>query len=259
MRWSLLLAPTLAACLSRPAFDPVGGFELSPSPPRAEWHELKPAEVRAELEAARTELTRLAAYRATLETRERIGDELFPRRVMHVKLAQAPFRVAVETAAPESERGQRVWFDERKNDGELLAETPGFLGKLVGRVTLDPEGDLAMENRRHPLTDIGLVRLLEQVEEGLGPALARRLPPRLRACAAELGGASVLLVEALVDGEPPDPALLHRMAFARGSGLLLYYGLAELYPEGPALIEEYLYRDVVAAPELTDADFQPPR
>jgi hypothetical protein len=258
MRWCSVLL-LLASCRSQPVFDPVGGFEISPSPAREAWSELELEALRAELETAQAALASLPAYRATLETRERIGDELFPRRVMHVKLAEAPFRVTVETSAPASEAGQRVWFDERKNDGELVAETPGFLGKLVGHVSLDPEGDLAMENRRHPLTDIGLVRLLEQVEESLDPALSRRQPPRVRGVECELGGEPVRLLEALVDGEAPDPALLYRLAFARDSRLLVYTGIAQLFPEGPALLEEYLYRDVVAAPELTDADFEPER
>lgn len=258
---ALLFALTgwaLTGCLSRPALDPVGGFELSPTPDREEWSELGPLDLRTVLRTARSALAPLQQYTATLETRERLEDDLFPRRVMHLQLREEPFSVAIETSEPESESGQRVWFDESENDGELLAETPGFLGTLVGVLSLDPEGDLAMENRRHPITDIGLERLLAQVEVGFAPSLEAREVPRVRVAELDLGGRPVRLVEALVRRELPDASLLYRLGFERSSGLLLYYGLAELFPDGPALVEEYLYREVAPA-TLTDADFRPAR
>lgn len=260
MRACVLLGPFLfASCLARPVFEPVGGFELGPSPAREAWRELAPEELADELRAARSALAQLSGYGATLETRERIGDELFPRRELRLTLRHAPFSVAVETLAPESEHGQRVWFDASANDGELLAETPGFLGKLVGRLSLDPEGDLAMKNRRHPITDIGLLRLLEQIERGFAPTLEQREPPRLRAAECVLAGRPGRLVEAVVRREAPDASLLYRLGFQQETRLLLYYGVAEIYPEGPALVEEYAYRDVVPTPELDDEDFRPPR
>jgi hypothetical protein len=254
---TLIGAWLLAGCLTRPLFDPVGGFELVHASQSSGWSEESPRAFEGWLAEARRGLATLPVYTAVLETRERIEDELFPRRLLALKLRQEPFGVAVETLEPESERGQRVWFDERKNDGELLAETPGFLGGLVGRVSLDPRSDLALRNRRHALTDIGLARLLAQVEAGFVPTLSMPVLPRIRAMEIELEGRAVRLVEALVPREVPDASLLHRFGFDREHALLTYYGLAELLPDGPALIEEYRYRDLVAAPELGDEDFMP--
>jgi hypothetical protein len=240
----------LASCRTTPAWEPLGGFELVAE--AAPWRDLEKRELESWLAIARARLGPLHDYTATLETRERIGDELFPRRVMIVKLREEPFAAAIETQEPLSEAGQRVWYDAARG-GKLVAETPGFLGKLVGRVSLDPRGDLAMENRRHPITDLGLGRLLEQVEEGLGPTLSRRSPPRL--CTSDLDG--LRLVDALVPREPPDASLVHRLGFATDSGLLVYYGLAELLPEGLALVEEYAYRDLALDPGLADEAFAP--
>ncbi len=250
------LVPLLAGCLASPALEPLSGFELATASAEADWRALAPDELTAWLAEARARLAPLADYRAVLETRERIGEELFPRRVLHVALRHEPFSVAIETVEPAAERGQRVWFEA--DEGEIVAETPGLLGRLVGRVSLDPEGDLAMRNRRHPITDTGLLRLLEQVEEALAPALARTPAPQLRWAPAVLGARPVRLVEAELTRDPPEVALGYRLGFDVESGLLVSFGMAELCADGPALVEEYLYRDLEPNLGLSDADFQPP-
>lgn len=246
MRSLLLCTVLVAGCRAAPAWEPIGGFELVGlgSPDAAE---IAPAELLERVATARARLAAIPGYTAVLETRERIEDELHPRRVMRLWLRHEPFSVAIETDAPANEKGQRVWYQQDWNDGELLAETPGLLGTLVGRVSLDPEGDLALQNRRHPLTDVGLLRLVEQVEERIAPELATT---SLRRC--------TLAVEVQLPRVPSEPALVHRFGFDEESGLLVYYGLAELLADGPALVEEYLYRDVRPA-GLDDADFRPPR
>lgn len=150
-----------------------------------------------------------------------------------------------------------MWYDETQGRGKMLAETPGLVGSIVGRVSIDPRGDLAMENRRHPLTDLGLVRLLEQVETNLTPLLMSARPPRARVAEIAEGGGELRLVDLLVPQEPPDPPLVHRLGFEAATGLLTYYGQAELLPEGIALLEEYYYRDLRPNLGLGAADFRP--
>jgi hypothetical protein len=151
-----------------------------------------------------------------------------------------------------------VWYDAAADEPALIAETPGLLGALIGRVALDPEGDLAMQNRRHPITDIGLRRLLEQVEHELGPTLARLPALRLAAWPVEIDARPARLVEAELARAAPAPPLVHRLGFDAASGLLVYYGLAELAPSGPELVEEYLYRALEPNAGLGPAEFAPP-
>ena len=249
---ALVLLASLAACRAAPAWEPVGGFELLPPP--ESWRDVTPGELEGWLDEARRSIASVHDYAATLETRERIEDELFPRRVIQLKLRERPFAAALETLEPPSEAGQRVWYDETESD-ELVAETPGLLGKLVGHVSLDPGGDLALENRRHPITDLGLARLLQQVDGQFAPELAQR--PRLRSTEVAFGGKVLRLVDALVAREPPDPPLVHRLGFEADSGLLTYYGLAELLPDGLALVEEYAYRDLRLDPSFGPEAFRP--
>jgi hypothetical protein len=255
LRVALLSLFLLVSCRTPTAWDPVGGFELSGE--LGPWRESDPENLRAQFDRARAALNSISDYAAALETRERIEDELYPRRVLLVKVRQQPFSVAIETIEPANEKGQRVWFDEHWNDGDLMAETPGFLGGLIGRVSLDPTGDLAMENRRHPITDTGLARLSEQIEEVFAPRLGLRHALRVRTCDAPLADRPARFVEALVPSEAPDLPLLYRFAFDAERDWLVYYGVAELSADGPALLEEYLYRDIRPNLGLRDVDFRP--
>lgn len=256
MRLTLPLgAFLLAGCLSRPAMQPVGGFTLGVAA-TASWEEASTGDFEEWMRTAETAAQELRDYRATLESSERIEEELFPLRVMTVWVLHEPLRVAIVTHAPESERGQKVWYDGEER--ELVAETPGFLGALVGRVTLDPEGDLAMKDRRHPITDIGLLRMVEQMRAAMEPVLALPNPPRIRHGEARLAERDVRLVEVLVPAiEAHETALVHRFAFERERGLVTYYGLAELTSEGPAVLEEYLYREIAPNLGLDADDFTP--
>jgi hypothetical protein len=256
MRALLSLAPLfLLACRAAPMMEPVGGFTLGVGETR-EWREATVAEFEGWMGAAESAVAGLADYRATLESSERIGDELFPRRVMTVWVLAEPLRVAIVTLEPESERGQRVWYDGEER--ELVAETPGFLGALVGRVGLDPEGELAMKNRRHPVSDVGLARMVEQMREAMEPLLALSFPTRIRAGEARLAERDVRLVEVLQPAvEADEGPVVHRFAFDRESGLVTYYGLAELGSEGVAVLEEYLYRDLATNLGLGVDDFAP--
>lgn len=235
--------------------EPVGGFTLGATV-TASWEEASKDDFEEWMGAAEMAVKELRDYRATLESSERIEEELFPRRVMTVWVLHEPLRVAIVTQEPESEAGQRVWYDGEEQ--ELVAETPGFLGALVGRVTLDPEGDLAMKDRRHPITDLGLLRMVEQMRVAMEPVLALPNPPRIRHGEARLAERDVRLVEVLVPAiEAHETALVHRFAFERGSGLVTYYGLAELTSEGPAVLEEYLYRELAPNLGLDADDFTP--
>lgn len=257
MRAVVILASlALSSCLARPTLEPIGGFELVSPSDRSGWSEIEPERLRTWFADAHRALAPVVDYSASLETRERLVDELFPRRVMRLFVGQQPFRVAIETLEPPEEKGQRVWYEPARSK-DLQAETPGFLGRLVGTVSLDPEGDLAMKNRRHPITDIGLERLLEQAEERFLPTLAQPHPPRIRGIETTLAERATRLVEALVARPAPDSALVYRFGFDAENGLCVYYGLAELLPDGPALVEEYLYRDVRPNLGLADEVFRP--
>src|SRR5512134_2851030 len=104
MRALVLLAGLAAGCRAAPAWEPIGGFELVPAPDT--WHDVEPRELADWLAEARARLASMRDYAAVLETRERIEDDVHPRRVLAVRVRERPFSACIETREPENERGQ---------------------------------------------------------------------------------------------------------------------------------------------------------
>src|SRR5439155_11233460 len=98
----------------------------------------------------------------------RIGTELGPYKSLRLKVRQRPFSVYAYFDAPQDLRGQEVIYVAGQNGGNLLAHGVG-LKALVGTVSLDPRGVLALQGSRHPITEIGLAnftrRMINVLEE----------------------------------------------------------------------------------------------
>ena len=51
------------------------------------------------------------------------------------------------------------------NDGKVLARRSGLLGGLAGTIRVDPRDRLALQDSRHPITEVGLGHIIEQVAQ----------------------------------------------------------------------------------------------
>lgn len=107
MRALALVATTIATlaagCRASPVWERVGGFELLAETDAG--RDLEARELLQWLADARARLAPIADYGATLETRERIEDGLYPRRVLTIRVREKPFAVAAETLEPLNEKG----------------------------------------------------------------------------------------------------------------------------------------------------------
>lgn len=247
----LALAVGLGACAHLVPADPL----LDPGAP-ADARPLDGAAFETRLEDARAFLATVEAYACRLEARERIGDVLIAKE-LDLALGHRPFRMAFTLLAPPSEAGQRVWWDESWNDGELWVIPPGLAGVLLGHLSLEPTGKLAQKGQRHPVTDIGVLRLVEQVEARWHAArdqgaTAWSVPTTLAERPA------VLIGFAVVDPLDPDGRREHvRVGFDDGWRVPVYSALERETAEGVVLLEEYLYRDLDWAPALVEGAFRP--
>lgn len=116
-------------------------------------------------------------YRCTMVKRERIGDTLYDYEYMRAKIRNeqqsngqvtTPFSVYLCFVKPEEVKGREVIYVRGHNDEKMIAhERPDSMkAKLFGSVWLRPDGALAMQGNRYPITEIGLetlvVRLIEK-------------------------------------------------------------------------------------------------
>ena len=116
-------------------------------------------------------------YTATMVKRERIKGVLLEQEYMFVKIrnrklenntVKVPFAVYMYFLKPEVTKGREALYVEGENQGKLIAHEgigAGLIGKLPS-VWLPPNGPLAMQNNRYPITEAGIenlvVRLLEK-------------------------------------------------------------------------------------------------
>jgi len=125
-------------------------------------HPLMPAIrwARRELENVR----RLEDYSAIMVKRERINGQLSEEECAFVKIRHRPFSVYMYFLRPASIQGQEVIWIEGANNGRMWAHGTGFK-RIFGTVSLSPTSPIAMQNNRYPITEIGLVKLVERLIE----------------------------------------------------------------------------------------------
>jgi hypothetical protein len=107
-------------------------------------------------------------YSADFRKQERIGEELHPLEIMDLKLRHEPFSVAMNW----HENGRRICYRDGFNQNRLSVRLGGWKRRL-GWINLDPNSSMAMQQSRYPITDVGLLRLTEQLLERLDPYLDR--------------------------------------------------------------------------------------
>ncbi len=243
--------------LGRPAMDQPGSD--------ADRHPLDPLlayarEIREHLES------QVADYTATMVKRERINGRLGSEARMLLKVRNrrveaadaVPLSCYIKFVEPASTRDREVIWVEGRNDNRLISHEGGFLN--LKRFELEPSGTLAMLGNKYPITEIGLVRLVEKlIEKG-------ERDRQLGDCQVEIvdgqsvGGRACRLLQ--VTHPQPDAGFDFHIAqiFVDVERQIPLRYAAFLWPqpgEEPPLEEEYMYLDVQLNVGLTDEDFDP--
>ena len=76
----------------------------------------------------------------------------------------APMRVFLRFEAPESKRGRKVIWGEDLYKGKMAVHETGMLLSLK-TLWLAPRGMIAMQGQKHPISEIGMVKLVEKLIE----------------------------------------------------------------------------------------------
>jgi len=132
--------------------------------PTDEQHPLLAVHRWANQAAARIE-KEVQDYSAILLKRESDGGVLGDPQRLLVKVRHQPFSVYVYFYDPSDRRGDEAIYVAGSNDGNLLAHTTGITGMLLGTLSLQPDGLVAMEGQRHPLTEMGILNLSRRIAQ----------------------------------------------------------------------------------------------
>lgn len=106
-------------------------------------------------------LEKIQDYSCTLVRRERIRGRLRSYSYQQIKIRHSPFSVYSYFLSPD--RGREVIFVEGKNKGRLWVHEVGAVARLVGTVSLDPEGPRARRESHHPASKAGLMNLTKRI------------------------------------------------------------------------------------------------
>src|SRR5579864_1687461 len=97
-------------------------------------------------------------YEALFTKRELVGRTMYAGQ-MFIKLRHQPFSVYLRFVG--RNEGREVLFAPRYQ-GKLVAhEAPGTISSLVGSVALEPTSARAMAEGRHPITEIGMAKMID--------------------------------------------------------------------------------------------------
>ncbi|MBF0225836.1 MAG: DUF1571 domain-containing protein [Desulfobacterales bacterium] len=109
-------------------------------------------------------------YTAIFYKQERIGKKLMPLEKIQLKFRK-PFDLYMKWI-DNPYKGQEMLYKEGQNNGKILAHKGGFLG-LVS-VSVDPIGNLAMDNQHHAVFDAGLGSTINLIAKGLKKGIDRK-------------------------------------------------------------------------------------
>jgi len=207
----------------------------------------------------RTRYDAVRDYTCTFYKRERFDGKLSGMHVMAMKARTSPLSFYFKAATPKTGR-EAIWV-KGKNNGKVVAHDAGLVKVVAGTMNLDPKGDLAMEDNRHPITDAGLGHMIDTIarrwEVELKPGLTRvEFHPH-----SKVGDRECTMIETthpLHDGT----FIFHRVRLYIDDKFGLPIRLEGYdWPKHPGvepeLVEEYTYANLRLNPGLTDRDFDP--
>lgn len=208
--------------------------------------------------ASQAVLNQVQDYQATLIKRERVKGELLAQRIF-MKLRNKPFSVYMKFEEPHA--GREVLFVEGKNNNQMYVHEASGLTAIVGTVSLALDSPTAMAENRHPLTDVGMHRLMDillaqwDIESKYGEIDVKYYPN------AKLGNADCEVIEVTHPRKRKQfnyhKTRLYLEKHSRLPIRIENYDFPAAEGQPAQLAEEYTYLNVKANLGLTDADFDP--
>jgi outer membrane lipoprotein-sorting protein len=212
------------------------------------------AELLRLLERAERRYAQLQDYSAIMLSRERIGDVLEPEKRVLLKF-QRPFRVYMKWLDGPGKGREGLYVDGAHNSKFLVYEPNGLLRRLF-TAALEPGDPRVLEVSRHPVTDVGIGRILEIVGENVRRAVKSGTLRVVDRGVVELVGRKVREIEGIL---PKDPAAGYygyrvTLCFDEEHALPIR---AVVYDWQDRLVEDYIYSQLRLNPGFSFSDFDP--
>lgn len=234
-------------------------------PPEEADHPLDPAVKVAQLGLERGRQT-IKDYTAVLHKQERIGGKLAPKEIVKLKIRydsiasgmeQSPMSVYIKFLEPKDKAGREVIWRKGHNRGKLTVH--GYMFGRGFQMNLPPDGYLAMQGNRYPMTEIGFETLvLRMIEKGIRDKKYGECEVNINRT-ANINQRPCTLIE-IIHPQERDHFEFHIAKIFIDDELnipLRYAAYSWPKEEGgkPVLEEQYTFTDVELNVGLTDQDF----
>ena len=191
-------------------------------------------------------------YTCTFTKQERIDETLTKTETTFMRFREKPFSVYLKWSEPSKD--QEVIFSRGRYGEKAVVHPSGLLGLIFRKVSIDPEGKLAMRHSRRPITFAGLGNMLRLVVGQCKAAQAKGdLVLEYRGVREEAGRPAYVLNRILPDGKGYP---CHQLFIFIDQEFLLPVR-TEAYLWDGRLLSDYRYADLNLNPGLTDEDFNP--
>ena len=220
-------------------------------------HPLDPAIVWASEALERA--TAIPSYSCELVKLEEVDGSLVGPHHLFVKIRNAPFSIYLRYLAPHVMSGREGIYVHGQNENKVIGHLTGFKHRMFGAEKLDPRGSIAMRGNRYPVTDTGLVRMLERTIE-VALEDRRHVDVQVRFLHdVQIAGRSCSGLELVHPKQRPE--LRYHIARVFVDEALQLPVRFEAYrwpdsPDGePRLVEDYTYSDIRFDEQFADEDF----
>jgi outer membrane lipoprotein-sorting protein len=198
-------------------------------------------------------------YTCTFYKRERIDGKLYVPHVMTLKARTKPASLYFKFIQPN--RGREAIFVKGHHNDKIVAHDVGLGRVVAGTMYLDPKGDMAMEENRHPVTEAGLGAMIDLVKDRWDTELHPGESILLFHPQAKVGDRACLMVES-IHPKRSQEFLFHKVKLYIDRELNLpirfeAYDWPKRAGAEPELIEEYTYMNLKTNVGLKDRDFDP--
>lgn len=243
-----------------PAGTDVSFLSASEAPAASETDSATVDQAREMLKNALQKIEAVRGYTYVFYKQERVNGVLRPRERIAMKIRHHPFSVYANYLSPEEIKGREGIYVEGLRDGKIIGHAGGFQA-LFGSLEVDPEGMLAMQGNRHPITSAGIRHLMRKWQ-AFGADKAKRKNFRIRVVeGVQVDNRDTQMWEFFFEEPIPEIDISRARIY-----LDTQYGFPIRYQawaqpttadQEPPLVEDYIYTQIHMNPGLTDQDFDP--
>ncbi|MFK7818357.1 MAG: DUF1571 domain-containing protein, partial [Planctomycetaceae bacterium] len=114
------------------------------------------------LEKARSQVAGFSGYSVNFHKHERIDGEMQDPQVVSMDVRHKPFSVYMKWRKG-GDRGRQLLFVPERNEGLAIVRLGGLKGRLLPPLRIEPDGSRAMAESRYPITQAGILPLIDAV------------------------------------------------------------------------------------------------